>query len=102
MIELRVHQGMHEIERAAWDRLLDDKTPPFLSFTFLDALERAGCVAPSHGWLPMHMTLWEDRQMVAAAPAYLKGHSEGEFVFDYGWADFAERLKIRYYPKLLL
>jgi predicted N-acyltransferase len=102
MIELRVHQGMHEIERAAWDRLVDDKTPPFLSFTFLDALERAGCVAPGRGWLPMHMTLWEDRQLVAAAPAYLKGHSEGEFVFDYGWADFAERLKIKYYPKLLL
>jgi predicted N-acyltransferase len=93
---------MHEIERAAWDRLVDDKTPPFLSHAFLEALERAGCVVPNRGWLPMHMTLWENEQMVAAAPAYIKGHSEGEFVFDYGWADFADRLKIKYYPKLLL
>jgi predicted N-acyltransferase len=102
MIELRVHQGMHEIPRASWDALVGPDTPPFLSFTFLEALERAGCVAPGRGWLPMHMTLWENERMVAAAPAYLKGHSEGEFVFDYGWADFAQRLKVRYYPKLLL
>lgn len=102
MIELRVHQGMHEIPRAAWDRLVGDDTPPFLSFTFLEALERAGCVAPDRGWLPMHMTLWENDEMVAAAPAYLKGHSEGEFVFDYGWADFAQRLRLRYYPKLIV
>jgi uncharacterized protein len=102
MIEMRVHEGMADIPRADWDRLAGPDAPPFLTFSFLDALERAGCVSPDRGWLPMHLTFWENERLVAAAPAYLKGHSEGEFVFDYGWADFAHRLKIRYYPKLIL
>jgi predicted N-acyltransferase len=102
MIELRVHERIGDVPRADWDRLLGSNVPPFLSFAFLDALERAGCVAPQRGWLPFHLTLWEKDQLVAAAPAYLKGNSEGEFVFDWGWADFAQRLRIRYYPKLVV
>jgi predicted N-acyltransferase len=93
---------MRDVERAAWDELVGPDVPPFLSHTFLDALERAGCVTPERGWLPMHLTLWEKGELVGASPAYVKGNSEGEFVFDFGWADFAERLKVRYYPKLLL
>ena len=76
--------------------------PPFLSYAFLDALENTGCVAPDRGWLPFHLTLWEDERLVAAAPAYLKGNSEGEFVFDWGWAEFAHKLRIKYYPKLII
>lgn len=102
MIELRVHERIRDISSVDWDRLAGDDAPPFLSFSFLDALERAGCVTPSRGWLPFHMTLWEDERLVAAAPAYVKGNSEGEFVFDWGWADFAHKLRVRYYPKLLM
>src|SRR5579859_3764494 len=102
MIEMRVEESMGGIPPAAWDSLAGDEAPPFLKHAFLDALERAGCVKPERGWLPMHLTFWEDGELVAAAPAYVKGNSEGEFVFDYGWADFAERLGLRYYPKLLL
>jgi uncharacterized protein len=102
MIEMRVHESIRDIARAEWDSLAGDDVPPFLKHTFLDALERAGCVKAERGWLPTHLTFWDDGQLVAAAPAYVKGNSEGEFVFDYGWADFAERLGIRYYPKLLL
>ena len=102
MIEMKVHESMGDIARADWDPLVGPDVPPFLSHTFLDTLERAGCVTPERGWLPMHLTFWEDGRLAAAAPAYVKGNSEGEFVFDYGWADFAERLKVRYYPKLLL
>ena len=102
MIELRIHDRMGEIPRDQWDRLVGPSTPPFLQFSFLDALERAGCVAPDRGWLPFHLTLWENERLIAAAPAYLKGNSEGEFVFDWGWAEFAQRLRVRYYPKLLL
>ncbi len=102
MIEMKVHERMRDIARADWDPLVGPDVPPFLSHTFLDALEQAGCVTPERGWMPMHLTLWEDGRLAAAAPAYVKGNSEGEFVFDYGWADFAERLKVRYYPKLLL
>ena len=102
MIEMRVHESMRDIARADWDQLVGSDMPPFLSHAFLDALEQAGCVTPQRGWLPMHLTLWEDERLLAACPAYVKGNSEGEFVFDYGWADFAERLHVRYYPKLLL
>jgi predicted N-acyltransferase len=102
MIELRVHERIRDIPRAEWDRLVGVGAPPFLSFAFLDAFERAGCVAPERGWLPFHLSLWENEQLIAAAPAYLKGNSEGEFVFDWGWADFAQKLRVRYYPKLLL
>ena len=102
MIELRVHESIRDIPREQWDRLVGAGAPPFLSFAFLDAFERAGCVTPGRGWLPFHLSLWEKERLIAAAPAYLKGNSEGEFVFDWGWADFAHKLRVRYYPKLLL
>jgi predicted N-acyltransferase len=78
---------MRDIARADWDQLVGSDMPPFLSHAFLDALEQAGCVTPQRGWLPMHLTLWEDERLLVACPAYVKGNSEGEFVFDYGWAD---------------
>jgi predicted N-acyltransferase len=102
MIEMKVHESMRDIERAEWDQLAGPSAPPFLSHTFLDALERARCVTPERGWLPMHLTFWEDGRLLAAAPAYVKGNSEGEFVFDHAWADFAARMRLPYYPKLLL
>ena len=102
MIELRVHESIRDVPGAEWDRLVGANAPPFLSFAFLEALERSGCVAPKRGWLPFHLTLWEDERLVGAAPAYLKGNSEGEFVFDWGWAEFAHKLRVRYYPKLVL
>jgi uncharacterized protein len=102
MIELRIHERIRDVPSADWDRLVGPSAPPFVAFAFLDALERAGCVSSDRGWLPFHMTLWEDDRLVAAAPAYLKGNSEGEFVFDWGWAEFAQKLRIRYYPKLIL
>jgi uncharacterized protein len=102
MIEMRVHENIRDVPREEWERLAGNGMPPFLSFTFLDALERAGCVTPERGWLPFHMTLWEGGRLRGAAPAYLKGNSEGEFVFDWGWADFAHKLRVKYYPKLIL
>jgi predicted N-acyltransferase len=102
MIEMRLHRSIAEIPRAEWDALAGPDAPPFLSFTFLEALERAGCVAPGRGWMAMHVALWENDRLVAAAPAYLKGNSEGEFVFDHGWAEYAQRINVRYYPKLVL
>ncbi|HEY3237534.1 MAG TPA: GNAT family N-acetyltransferase, partial [Polyangiaceae bacterium] len=68
-----------------------------------DALETAGCVTPEHGWMPMHLSLWHDGRLAALAPAYVKGNSEGEFVFDHSWARFAHaRLALPYFPKLIL
>jgi predicted N-acyltransferase len=102
MIELRVHERIRDIPPSEWDRLVGPNGSPFLSFAFLDTLEKSGAVVPDRGWLPFHLTLWEDEKLVAAAPAYLKGNSEGEFVFDWGWADFAHKLRVQYYPKLIL
>ena len=54
------------------------------------------------GWLPQHLTLWEGEELVGACPLYVKAHSQGEFVFDHGWATAAHRARIPYYPKLLV
>ena len=102
-LEVRTHGSLRELGEAAYRALLAPETPPFLRFEWLDALERTGCVAPKRGWLPMHVGIYRDAELVAAAPAYVKGNSEGEFVFDHSWANFAEgRLGVSYYPKLVV
>ena len=58
--------------------------------------------APDSGWIPHHLTLWEGSRLIAACPLYVKDHSQGEFVFDQGWASAAHRAGIPYYPKLLV
>lgn len=103
MLELRTCTRMADIGEPAWNELVRDDTPPFLSYAFLDALERTGCASPDRGWTPAHLALYDGGTLKAAAPAYIKDNSEGEFVFDHGWAQFAEgRLGIPYYPKLIL
>ncbi|MFO7177960.1 MAG: GNAT family N-acetyltransferase [Pseudomonadota bacterium] len=83
--------------------LFEPYPSPFLSFAWLDALEQTGCVTPESGWMPCHISLHRGEETLAFAPAYVKGNSDGEFVFDQSWARFAERsLGVRYYPKLVL
>ncbi|MEM8665861.1 MAG: GNAT family N-acetyltransferase, partial [Pseudomonadota bacterium] len=76
---------------------------PFVTHAFLNALEDAGCVGKRTGWHPRHVLVRaaDDGPLIGAAPAYLKSHSQGEYVFDYGWADAFERAGGRYYPKVL-
>src|SRR5688572_1861470 len=74
-----------------------------MRWAFLDALERTGCVRPEVGWQPAHISLRDAGEVIAVAPAYLKGNSEGEFVFDHSWARFAqESLRLPYFPKLIV
>ncbi|MES0879169.1 GNAT family N-acetyltransferase [Roseibium sp. SCP14] len=74
---------------------------PFLSHAFLDALESSGCATGDTGWLPRHLILEDETGTVlGAVPAYLKSHSQGEYVFDHGWADAFYRAGGEYYPKL--
>jgi predicted N-acyltransferase len=81
----------------------DSKRPsnPFISHAFLRALEESGTAARKTGWLPHHL-LFEDGDgaLLACMPCYVKAHSQGEYVFDHGWADAYERAGGRYYPKL--
>jgi uncharacterized protein len=102
-LSLSTHESIRSIGRETWNELLGPAAPPHLSFEWLDALERTGCVSAECGWLPLHLTLSEGERVVGAAPAYLKGNSEGEFVFDHQWARFAQgSLRLEYYPKLVL
>lgn len=65
-------------------------------------MEDTGCVTPEAGWLPQIVTLYEDDRLVGALPAYLKGNSYGEFVYDWAWADLAHRMGVEYYPRLIV
>ncbi|WP_307155326.1 GNAT family N-acetyltransferase [Rhodopseudomonas julia] len=103
-INLRVISGLNEIERSAWDRCANPPGTdfnPFLSWDFLEALERAGCATARTGWAPRHLIAGdESSEPWGVVPCYLKSHSQGEYVFDYGWADAFERAGGRYYPKI--
>ena len=110
-VTVRAVGAMAEIERAGWNELAGttranatDERPynPFLNYDFLRSLEDAGCVARRTGWLPHHVAVeTADGVLLGAAPAFLKSHSQGEYVFDHGWADAFERAGGDYYPKLL-
>jgi len=95
------HQSLAEIDRAVWDALAVPLQTPFLEWRWLNLMETSGSITRQAGWLPSHLTVWDDNRLVGAAPLYAKSHSAGEFVFDHTWADFSERMGIRYYPKLV-
>ncbi|MTH97717.1 GNAT family N-acetyltransferase [Roseibium sp. RKSG952] len=74
---------------------------PFISHAFLSSLEETGCTTRQTGWMPRHLILESENGGIwGAVPAYLKSHSQGEYVFDYGWADAFQRAGGDYYPKL--
>ena len=74
---------------------------PFVSYQFLHALEESGSATRETGWMGQHLRLESgDGRLVGAAACYLKNHSQGEYVFDHGWADAFERAGGRYYPRL--
>jgi len=73
---------------------------PFVSHAFFSAVEESGSAIARTGWGPRHLLAKIDDQVVGIVPCYLKSHSQGEYVFDRGWADAFERAGGRYYPKL--
>lgn len=94
-----------QIERASpaeWDAL-GDPNNPFTTHAFLSVLEKSGSVSPETGWQPVHIVLREEKSgpLLAAAPLYIKGHSYGEYIFDWSWAEAAQGAGLLYYPKLL-
>jgi hypothetical protein len=102
----RVVGSIAEIGAAHWDALANPEPAtfnPFVAHGFLEAIEDAGTVGPRSGWQPRHIVLDDGAGGIAGAmPAYLKSHSQGEYVFDHGWAEAYERAGGRYYPKLLV
>lgn len=104
---LETVSSLHDVGEEAWNALAGtsagDDAPynPFLSFAFLSAVEDSGSATDETGWIGSHITVRNgDRMLEAAMPAYLKLHSQGEYVFDHAWADAFERAGGRYYPKL--
>ena len=86
------------------DAICEPPSPvdPFLTYPFLKALEDSESVGASAGWVPYHLQVKDAEGAVQGVmPLYLKGHSQGEYIFDYSWADAFERAGGRYYPKLL-
>ena len=101
MTSVSVHGAIAEIGREAWDRVSASYGNPFVSFDFLNILEESGCVSAKTGWSPCHLAAHaEDEAVAGVMPLYLKTHSQGEYVFDWSWADAYERAGGRYYPKL--
>lgn len=94
-------EQVSEVPKSEWEALAQPLTTPFFEWDWLHNLEASGSATARAGWMPHHLTVWRDSQLVAAAPLYVKGHSRGEFVFDHQWADLAYQLGIEYYPKLL-
>lgn len=109
-VSVRVLSGLDDVAAAEWDACAcpggRDGTStvaynPFVSHAFLKTLEDADCLGAEAGWLPRHLVAGDGAGGIAAvAPCYLKSHSQGEYVFDHGWADAYERAGGRYYPKL--
>ncbi len=99
--EIQIAESLTEVDPAEWDAL-SEADNPFVDHAFLHALERSQSVGPRDtGWLPRHLLLRHDGLLVCAMPLYLKTHSYGEFIFDFGWAQAAMRAGLRYYPKLV-
>ncbi|WP_315928087.1 GNAT family N-acetyltransferase [Mesorhizobium sp. SP-1A] len=104
---VRIAAGVGAFTEAEWNGLTGTSKGsgsgynPFLSYAFLTSLEDAGCAVPRTGWQGNHIRLeTSDGRLVGAIPCYAKSHSQGEYVFDHGWADALERAGGNYYPKL--
>src|SRR5881392_3533111 len=94
----RLAPGIATVDAGPWDSLCPGD--PFVSHAFLASLEDSGSVGLSTGWSPAPILVEDEGRLVGAAPAYLKGNSQGEYVFDHGWADAWQRAGGQYYPKL--
>ncbi|WSH67149.1 GNAT family N-acetyltransferase [Rhizobium ruizarguesonis] len=107
-LSIRVERSFTAISPESWSRLSGASKScstlaynPFVSHAFLSSLEESGSADAETGWLGHHLLLETDRgELIGALPGYLKNHSQGEYVFDHGWADAFERAGGRYYPKL--
>ncbi|MGV1014885.1 MAG: peptidogalycan biosysnthesis protein, partial [Methyloceanibacter sp.] len=103
---VRIVSRIADVKAADWDACASGDTDsisprnPFISHAFLHALEESGSASRMTGWLPQHLLFEDGGALLGCMPCYLKGHSQGEYVFDHGWAEAYERAGGRYYPKL--
>ena len=99
-----IEESVSSIDERAWDRLVPHTAPAFMRHAFLVSLEKSDCVGLESGWIPQVLAVRRqpDDVLIGAAPAYIKLHSMGEFVYDWAWADASHRSGLQYYPKLVV
>jgi len=95
----QVFNSLREVAPESWNRLIGDAFP-FAEYDYLLALEEGHCVGIEPGWEPRYLTLWEGKQLQAACYLYRKTNSNGEYIFDWDWANAYQRYGQRYFPKL--
>ncbi len=106
MTDIKLHDSLTDIPAADWDAVAAPEqatgrpTDPFTTHRFLSALHRSGSTGTGTGWQPKPLALYQGTSLLAATPLYVKSHSQGEYIFDHGWAQGYERAGGRYYPKL--
>jgi predicted N-acyltransferase len=100
--DVRVLSSISEIAPEQWDAVAGARAVPFVRWGWLHALEASKSAVPARGWEAAHLTLWCGDGLVAAAPCWIKSHSMGEYIYDFGWAHAARQLGVAYYPKLVI
>ena len=100
-MKISFNSSIEEISKKEWDSLVNVVDYPFLKHDFLKLLENTSCVGAETGWIPLHISISRDDELIAAMPLYLKSHSQGEFVFDHSWANAFYQHGLDYYPKLV-
>src|SRR3954447_26063286 len=106
-IVVRAVASVADLDGPAWDAL-DHGASPFLRHGFLRALEESGSIDAASakkrrsGWSGLYLLAEQAGRLVGGVPAYLKDHSYGEYIFDWGWANAAQRAGQLYYPKLVI
>jgi predicted N-acyltransferase len=106
LIEITTHKILAEIGQADWDACACPESmtgrphDPFTTYRFLKALEDSRSVGTGTGWQPHYLSARKAGEVIAVTPMYGKSHSQGEYIFDHGWAEAYARAGGRYYPKL--
>ena len=106
-VNIEIIKDINLIEKKQWNlcacpEVLEGKKPidPFTTYNFISALENSGSVGKGTGWHSCHLIAKLDKQIIAVMPLYLKGHSQGEYIFDHNWAQAFHNVGGNYYPKL--
>ena len=99
MFKFKTHKNIVSISKSKWEEC-SGKNNPFLEYDFLWCLEESGSVGQNKGWIPQHISMEYNNNIIAVAPLYIKLHSQGEYVFDHNWAYSYESAGGQYYPKL--
>ena len=92
--------SIKEINKEEWNTIINSDYP-FLKYEFLESLEKHKCVSEDRGWSPFHVIVSDENKKIAIMPMYIKTDSQGEFIFDWSWADAFYRNGVNYYPKLV-